>query len=270
LSFEILSSILGRTCKRFADDRCNTEARSLSFVTCISIIPLIVMVMFLVRSFVAIPLMQERITAWLSTYLLPEKARDVAVYLDTILERSATVGLVGMLSALISSFLLLRAFGKSVNRIWRAEKRLTLLQRTVKLVLILISIPVIIGVTVFLRYSVLFEILPGRITPRLLQNDLFPEIVSLLLHWPLFALILGLIPNGRVRFSYTLVSAVLAGTTWFFLRLGLDAYFRLFPSMNVLYGSLAFIPVFLIWTYLSWLIVLFGVELNYSLHYGVG
>jgi membrane protein len=34
--------------------------------------------------------------------------------------------------------------------------------------------------------------------------------------------------------------------------------------MGVLYGSLAFVPIFLIWVYVSWLIVLFGVELNYT------
>jgi membrane protein len=81
----------------------------------------------------------------------------------------------------------------------------------------------------------------------------------------MLTLVLGLIPCDRVKFTYSLLTGVIIGTCWFFLRKALDLYSNLFPQMGVLYGSLAFVPIFLIWVYVSWLIVLFGVELNYTL-----
>ena len=231
-----------------------------------SLVPLIAANAFYLKYLVFIPSLQQRFTEFLSSYFLPETARAITVYMDSVLDSSRTLGIVGVLSALLITYLLLHTFGKTVNRIWRTGKHPTLLHTTVKFVILVLCVPVLIAVTAVLNRAFLLTRLSVAIGSGFIEFSRLTHLISLLLHWFLLTLVFGLIPYDRVRFSYSLLTGVIIGSCWFLSRRGLDLYSKLFPQMGVLYGSLAFVPVFLIWVYLSWLIVLFGVELNYTLH----
>jgi membrane protein len=254
---------LKNTGKRFVADRCGSEARSLSYITLISLIPMVLTIAFALKAFVFFPPMQERFIQYLSAYFLPEKTQVIAVYLESVLEQSRGIGFFGIVTMMLSSFFLVRVLSKSVNAIWRRDVHAPFLKTVVKFLIIIVSAPVIVMVTAFLNYAAL-------IRPDIMHSVRLTMAMSLLLHWLLFALLLGLMPNEHVKFLYALTAGVITGTVGFFLRAALDLYVRVFPQTNVLYGSLAFIPIFLLWVYLLWLLVLFGVELNYTFHYDVG
>jgi membrane protein len=258
--------VLRRTARRFTQDRCGTEARALSFLTLISLVPLLVAVAFELQFLTMLPNLRARFSDLLSTYVLPETAQVVAAYLDSILISSRALGMMGILFALLVSFLLLFAFSKVVNRIWRMGGRHSLIRTTIKFVFLSLALPVMVGSTAALNTFFIMERLPIDVLTGFFRRPVASQFMSLLINWLLFALMLGLIPNDRVKFSYALISGILTGTCWFFLRRGLDLYVNFFPQISILYGSLAFIPIFLTYVYLSWLIVLFGVELNYTLH----
>ena len=258
--------VLKHTVQRFVQDRCNTEGRALSFITLMSLVPLIVATAFYLKHLSFIPTMQQRFSEFLSSYFLPETTQTITVYMDSVIDSSNTVGIVGILSALVISYLLLFTFSRTVNRIWRRGTRPTFLRTTVKFVILILCVPGIIAVTAVLNRAFLVARLSVAIGSGIIDNARLTQTISLLLHWFLLTLVLGLIPCDRVKFSYSLLTGTIIGTCWFFSRRGLDLYSKLFPQMGVLYGSLAFVPIFLIWVYLSWLIVLFGVELNYTLH----
>jgi membrane protein len=254
---------LKKTGKRFVADRCGSEARSLSYISLVSLIPMVLTVTFALKAFVFFPPLQERFIQYLSAYFLPEKTQIITVYLESILEQSRSIGFFGTAAMVLSSFFLVLVLSKSVNAIWRQDVHAPFLKTVVKFFVIIVSVPVIVMVTAFLNYAVL-------IRPDFMHSVRLTMAMSLLLHWLLFALLLGLMPNEPVKFLSTLIVGVITGTVGFLLRAALDLYVRLFPQMNVLYGSLAFIPIFLLWVYLLWLLVLFGVELNYTFHYDVG
>jgi membrane protein len=237
----------------------------MSFITIMSLVPLMVAIAFYLKYLSFIPSLQQRFTVFLSSYFLPETTRSITTYMDSVLESSNTVGLFGILAALAISYLLLYTFSRTVNRIWRKGKRSTFARTTFKYVIMLLCVPVIIAVTAVMNKTFLMTRLSVAIGSDLVAYTRLTQTVSLLLHWFLLTLVLGLIPCDRVRFSYSLLTGTIIGTCWFFLRRALDLYSKLFPQMGVLYGSLAFVPIFLIWVYISWLIVLFGVELNYTL-----
>ena len=231
-----------------------------------SLVPLIAANAFYLKYFIFIPGLQQRFTEFLSSYFLPETARTITMHMDSVLDSSRTIGIVGVLSALLISYLLLYTFGRTVNRIWRKGKRHTLIRITIKFVILVLCVPVLIAVTAVLNRAFLVTRLSIAIGSGFIEFSRLTQLISLLLHWFLLTLVFGLIPYDRVKFSYSLLTGIIIGSCWFLSRLGLDLYSKLFPQMGVLYGSLAFVPVFLIWVYLSWLIVLFGVELNYTLH----
>ena len=81
----------------------------------------------------------------------------------------------------------------------------------------------------------------------------------------LLALLYKLLPNTLVRWRPALIGALVAATLWHVSKWGFGLYVsRALPYLK-LYGAIGLIPLFLFWLYLNWLIVLFGMELAFTL-----
>lgn len=73
------------------------------------------------------------------------------------------------------------------------------------------------------------------------------------------------IPNTRIHFRTALAGAFFAAVLWELGKLGFTTYLRYTTTYAKFYGSIAILPLFLLWVYLTWLIVLFGVQASYAL-----
>lgn len=73
------------------------------------------------------------------------------------------------------------------------------------------------------------------------------------------------IPNTRIKFRTALAGAFFAAVLWELGKLGFTTYLRYTTTYSKFYGSIAILPLFLLWIYLTWLIVLFGVQASYAL-----
>jgi membrane protein len=76
-------------------------------------------------------------------------------------------------------------------------------------------------------------------------------------------------PNTKVRFSSALLGGVLAGTAWEAAQWGYFHFQVGMANYNAIYGTLSALPIFLVWVYTSWFIVLFGLEVVYAHQHGV-
>jgi len=88
---------------------------------------------------------------------------------------------------------------------------------------------------------------------------------SLLATWALLFLLFVLMPNTKVRRRPALVGSLIAAILWELAKWGFKLYVTRALFYSALYGSLALIPIFLLWLYLTWVIILFGLELTYTL-----
>ena len=88
---------------------------------------------------------------------------------------------------------------------------------------------------------------------------------SLLASFVLLLLVYKLLPNTHVRLRPAIWGALVAAALWSLSRWGFGLYVsKALPYMKI-YGALGLIPLFLFWLYLTWLIVLFGMELAFTL-----
>lgn len=74
-----------------------------------------------------------------------------------------------------------------------------------------------------------------------------------------------IIPNTRIHFRTALAGAFFAALLWELGKLGFTTYLRYTTTYAKFYGSVAILPLFLLWIYLTWLIVLFGIQASYAL-----
>ena len=91
---------------------------------------------------------------------------------------------------------------------------------------------------------------------------------ALLVTWLLFVLLFKLMPNARVAIRPAMAGAMVSALAWELMKAALRWYVEnavLSPTQAQLYGSLALIPVLLFWVYLSWLVVLAGLQVTHIL-----
>ncbi|WP_236696191.1 YihY/virulence factor BrkB family protein [Rhodopirellula islandica] len=89
--------------------------------------------------------------------------------------------------------------------------------------------------------------------------------LSLLAAWVLLFLLYALMPNTHVSVRAAVMGSAVSAVLWEFAKYGFQIYVTTAVPYLELYGSIGVIPLFLLWIYLTWLIVLFGLILTYTL-----
>lgn len=95
--------------------------------------------------------------------------------------------------------------------------------------------------------------------------ELLSGFTALAATWLLLFLLYVLMPNTRVALKSAAIGSFVAAVMWEIGKWGFGLYVKHAVGYSALYGSLGLIPLFLLWIYVSWLIVLFGIELTYTL-----
>lgn len=86
---------------------------------------------------------------------------------------------------------------------------------------------------------------------------------SLAATWLLLVLMYKLLPNAKVNFRSAVIGALVGAILWEASKLGFRFYVQRAVGYSALYGSLGLVPLFLLWIYLTWLVILFGLEISY-------
>ena len=90
-------------------------------------------------------------------------------------------------------------------------------------------------------------------------------VINLVINVGLLLAMYTVVPNTRVRFRPAFAGAVLAGVAWEAGKWGFTFYVKNFTGgLEQLYGAIALIPLFLLWVYVTWIIVLFGLQVSHS------
>jgi membrane protein len=159
------------------------------------------------------------------------------------------------------------AITSAVNHAWGVEKQPSYFKH--KLIsFLMLSFSGLLLVVALLAVSAI-NVVEARWFSVVIEN--VPRLMvlqSLVIRWAttlLLILIVGLIfyfvPNAKVRFRDVWVGAVLTGLLWRAALAGFSAYVRDLSRFSV-HGSIAAVVVFLLWVYISAVILLYGVEVT--------
>ncbi|MGI5865142.1 MAG: YihY family inner membrane protein [Myxococcales bacterium] len=247
----------------FRGEKIALRASALTYISILSLVPLLAVVFAIVRA-----LGQESLRAsvhdFIFTNLAPGTAEDVGRYLDEFIARasSGAMGGVGGAFLLFSAVTLLHNIESSLNEIWGVKRPRPLLQRVLIYWCVLTLGPLGLG----------FSLGAGATMRAMVERSIHvpPGVMTLV---PLsvtvvvFTFLYVAAPNARVRFRAGLVAALVAGGAWELAKWGYTLYAARSIRYSAIYGSLGAIPLFLLWVYLSWLILLFGARLAYALQH---
>jgi membrane protein len=181
-------------------------------------------------------------------------------------DNASRLTLLGGFFLAVAAIMLLYTIDRTFNRIWRVSRTRPLLVRALGYVSVLLVWPLFIGFSLTLTsyvLSVSLDVTKSLPTVKLFLLGLLPLLLTTLaFSWLYFK-----IPNRAVKFSHALIGGVIAAILFELMKRGFAAYVTNFPTYKLIYGAFASVPVFLLWLYLSWVVILLGAEIAASLHY---
>ncbi len=247
----------------FRGEKITLRASALTYITMLSLVPLLA-VIFAIVSGLGQESLRKGVHEFVFDNLAPGVREQIGGYLDEFIARASAsaMGGLGGVFLLVSAAGLFHNIERSLDEIWGVTTPRTLLRRVVIYWCVLTLGPVVLGVSVLATNS----------AQAAVQTSL-PSGVLALVPWATSAFALFFlyfaVPNAKVRLRAALAGALVAATAWEIAKrlytFGATHSFR----YDAIYGSLGAIPLFLLWLYVSWIVVLFGARLAYALQYAV-
>jgi membrane protein len=244
--------------QRFREDRLGVTASSLTFTTLIALVPLFTVALAVFSAFPMFGSFQVALEKYFLQSLVPENiAKPVLMALTQFASKANRLGALGLAVLIVTAIALMLTIDRTLNAIWRVRKPRPIAQRVLVYWAAATLGPLLLGVSLSLTTYVisasrgLAAALPGGV--GLLLNTI--EFVVLA------AAMAGLfhyVPNTQVRWRHALAGGVFVSIGFELAKRALGWYVKQVPTYSVVYGAFATFPIFLVWVYLGWVIVLLG------------
>jgi len=246
--------------QQFFAGRTMQSASSLAYTTLLSLVPLIAVMFSFFSNLPVFKDLSEIIQEFVFNNFVPSFGQTIRDYLINFSIKASRLTTTGIVVLVIIALMLMSTINSALDNIWQINKRRRLVARFLVYWAILTLGPVLIGVGFYSTSYLLTLPLVDRVdTARLLT--LMPFYTSSIA----FTLLYVLVPNTHVNRRHAITGGITAAVLFELAKYTFGLYVKAVPTYTVIYGAVAVIPMFLIWIYVSWLIVLFGAQISYSL-----
>jgi len=252
--------------KEFNRHNCMQRASAMAFAMLFSLVPLIAVTFSLFASFAQINEIKDKIQAKILMHFLPNVGEKIGHLISSYIDQFATnikaVSIIGVIGVAIISLALFNIVEDSFNHIWGVKEKRTIMQRYNAYAGILLGLPLLIGLSFYITSSFKIQLMSIDHSFMFIQKIYYvtlPFIFSCLA----FVLSYKIIPNTNVRWSAAIVGGLIGGILWEIAKVAFGYYTTHFLYYNIVYGSLSTVPLFLAWLFITWLIVLIGIEISY-------
>jgi len=258
-------------------NRAGQQAAALSYYTMFGIVPLAVVMLMVFQFFPAYQDAGQKIKnavysqLHLSTIEYPDPANPSANIkltdnLDAIVAKvfagfnQGRIAIIGAVIIILAALLLLSTIEAAFDRIWGVGRGRSIVHRIVNYWAILTLGPLLLATAIYVatKYAAINQL------QKTLLSHTAPIVVSYVASVAGFFLLYLLLPNARVKARAAIWGAIVAALVWTFAKWGFKLYVVKFIPYNEVYGALGLIPLGVFWIYLSWLIVLFGLQLTFT------
>jgi len=250
---------------RFIEDRCTQTAGALAYTSIFALVPLTAAILGILAAFPVFAGWRDRLTVWVFTNFVPAAGDTVQGYITEFAANASKATAVGILVLFFSAVALMMSIEDAFNRIWRVPNARGHASRFVIYWTALTLGPLLVVAALAISsYVVALPFIDAAATELSLKRRAL-SLLPFLIVWS--SLIAGymIIPNRSVRFSHALIGSFIAAALFEIAKRAF-AYYATRASYTEIYGAIAIVPIFIVWIYLSWAIVLFGASLTASLN----
>ncbi len=248
--------------KHFTADNCVRTAASLSYTSLLSLVPMMAVMFSTLAAFPVFQGIEHDIEAFIFNNFVPALGQTVQTYMHEFSEKASGLRAVGVCFLFVTVLAMMNTIEAAFNAIWRVRTKRKPATRFMTYWAILTLGPLLVGTgfvaTSYLVSLPIFSEVDQTLGLKRKFLILFPFLTTTLA----FFVIYRLLPNRVVSAKSAIIGGLVAGIL-FEIAKRLFAYYVVhFPSQQAVYGAFATIPIFLLWIYLSWLVILFGAEIT--------
>jgi membrane protein len=242
--------------RRYNDDGCLAAAGALSYTTLVSLVPLLAIVLAVLSAFPIFDTLRGEALGVIFDSFVPRIGGTVEWYISYFAASAGKTTAVGVIVLAATSIMLLATIEGRLDAIWRVHAPRGWVARVMIYWTLLTLGPLLFGLA--LSISTRLHILGAAALPLPAQ---LAWILPALLQSLALTLFYCLIPHCPVRWRDGLLGGAAAGILLEICKFGFTLFIDHYNSYEAIYGALAVIPIFLLWMYLSWSVVLFGAEI---------
>jgi len=249
---------------RFSADRCSENAAALTYMSLFAMVPLLTVLYTMASAIPTFQGLEEQVQGFLFQHLMPETSSEVESYINDFSRQAKNLTGPGIVFLVVTAVLMLRNIEKAFNLIWRARENRSPVSSFLLYWAVLSLAPVALGLALGISTYL------SSFTSALDGYDIFGvkalllKLTPLLLSTAAFTLLYIAVPNCRVPFKHTIIGGFVAALAFHIAR-AVFTDLVVGSSFTFIYGAFAAVPLFLLWIYLSWNIVLMGGILVHSL-----
>ena len=243
---------------RFRDDRLGLTASSLTFTTLISLVPLLTVMLAIFTAFPMFGSFQAGLEKYfLQTLVPPNIAKPVLGALTMFATKASRLGTAGLIALGFTAMALMLTIDRTLNAIWRVKKPRPIAQRVLIYWAAVTLGPLILGASLTLMsYAIsassgMVTAMSGGVSFSLMvvEYAALATAMSALYHY---------VPHAPVAWRHAVAGGLFVATGFEVARRSLGWYLTHMTSYSSIYGAFATVPIFLLWIYLGWVIVLLG------------
>lgn len=239
------------------------NAASLTYAFLLALVPLMTVTLAVFSAFPMADRAQETLQSFLFNNFVPAAGEVLQTYLLEFSSKASRLSGASFLALIVVALMMMGTIDRALNTIWEVADRRRPLNTFLVYWAVLSLGPVLIGASVVATsYVVSLTIWSetiGSVAQHLL--GLTPVLTSMLG----FVLLYTLVPNRQVPFRHAFAGGLLAALLFEGAKRAFAAYITHFPTYEAIYGALAAVPIFLVWVYVSALVMLLGAEFTRSL-----
>ena len=252
--------------RRFEADRCREQAGSLTYTTLFAVVPMLTVFLVIISSIKALEPARQQLQQLIYSNFLPKTTIAFDKVFNAFTEKSSNLTIIGVLFLFVTTVMMLTSIETVFNRIWRVQETRNGIIGFMRYWTIISLGPILLG-SAFVISSTLasMSILSNNFAGYQVDGTFIFWTLSFALTVLGFFILYWTIPNRSVPIKVAAIAGLFSAIVFELLKNLFGFVMTNFTSYTIVYGAFAAIPIFLLWIFLSWNVVLLGVEISYAL-----
>ncbi|MBH1972053.1 YihY family inner membrane protein [Moraxellaceae bacterium AER2_44_116] len=246
--------------RRFLADECRQNAASLTYTTLFAVVPMMTVLFTILAAIPSLKHISVDIQNFIFSHFLPDTGVKIQNYLSDFSTQASNLTLVGVFMLFVTALMMLITIEKAFNEIWKVKQPRQSVMGFLRYWAVLSLGPFLLGAAFAVSsYLTSLKVLSDA---ESLVGSVFPglQVVPILFTALAFSLLYIAVPNCRVPVKAGFQAGVFSAILLEIAKNIFTFFVTNFSSYQLVYGAFAAFPLFLLWVYLSWVIILLGVE----------
>lgn len=252
--------------RRFEADRCRDQAASLTYTTLFAVVPMLTVFLVIISSIKALEPARQQLQQLIYSHFLPRTTIAFDKAFTAFTDKSSNLTVIGILFLFVTTVMMLSSIETVFNRIWRVKETRGGIIGFMRYWTIISLGPILLGSAFAISSTVAsLNVLSNNFAGYEVDGEFIFWGISFVLTILGFFILNWTIPNRSVPIKAALIAGTFSTVVFELLKNLFGIIMSNFTSYEIVYGAFAAIPIFLLWIFLSWNIVLLGVEISYAL-----